>query len=264
MQKASLKEIKNDFVRSANILRNLFKSNGNKQGLREQGYSLNGNALTKSFVSARSCRENNDRYITQVRKPVAKAVFSFAIDFSGSMCRGSGSQDSYFPRCCTWERVIGALYGVSHVAESVGILSKIAFIQFENGHLDLGRGMGESQRNVIKGFNDKAWTDDYAIKIADTFSPQGGDDLAEYARHAIAMVENENAEHKVAFFMTDGMNSFSHEYYASLNELAKAKGVKLIGISFGVALDKAMPNGIFVKDSKELAKAMVKELEKLF
>lgn len=263
MQKDSLKKIKADFVRSANILRNLFKSQGNKLGYREQGYSLNGNALTRSFVSARSCRENNDRYTTQVRKPVAKAVFSFAIDFSGSMCRGAG-QDSYFPRCSTWEKVIGALYGVSHVAESVGILSKIAFIEFEKGHLDLGIGMGESQRNVIKGFNDKAWTEEYAIKVADTFSPRGGDDLAEYARHAIAMVENESAEYKVAFFMTDGMNSYSHEYYNSLNELAKAKGVKLIGISFGVALNKLMPNGILVNDSNELAKAMVKELEKLF
>ena len=94
--------------------------------------------------------------------------------------------------------------------------------------------------------------------------PIGEDDLAEYARHAIEMVAYENAEHKVAFFMTDGINAHSHKYYASLVEIAKSKGVKLIGISFNTALHPAMPNGILVKSSTELATALVKELEKLF
>jgi hypothetical protein len=47
-------------------------------------------------------------------------------------------------------------------------------------------------------------------------------------------------------------------------EIAKAKGVKLIGISFNTPLHPAMPNGVSVRSSMELATALIKELEKLF
>lgn len=263
LTKDALKAIKGDFLRGSNLLRKLFRTQGNASGVREQGHSLNGKALVRSFISARSCRENSDRFVVNVKKPQAKAVFSFAIDFSGSMSRNGSRNESYFPHASTWEQVLGCLYGVTHVAESVGIKSKVAFIEFENGYTDKGYGMGESTRNVIKDFEEKAWSEDYTQKLA-RLNPHDGDDLAEYARHAIAMVEHENAQHKVAFFMTDGVNNYSHLYYQSLAEQAKAKGVKLIGISYCTPLNKAMPNGIYVEDSKQLASAILKELEKLF
>ena len=263
MDKAKLKVVKDKFLTSANILRKLFRSSSYTRGVRETGYSLNGNALTNTFVNARACRDNPDRYNTQVRKPVTKAVFSFAIDFSGSMAHNY--TDNTLGRLSAIESVITALYGVTHVAESVGIQSKVAFIEFDKPFGGKGdRDLGASTRCVIKDFNQKPWTDEYCLTLCNKLSPSGEDDLAEYARQAIEMVAYENAEHKVAFFMTDGINAHSHNYYASLVEIAKAKGVKLIGISFNTPLHPAMPNGVSVRSSMELATALIKELEKLF
>ena len=258
----NLKTIRESALRESNILRKLFKSQGYSASFRSEGFALNGNALTRSFVSARSCRDNSDRYSQTVRKPQNKCAFSFAIDFSGSMSHGQN--DNFLGYVSTWEQVLGGIHGLVNVAESVGITSKIAFIEFENA--DWGNGncsYGRSEAVVIKDFNDKAWSDDYVLKLAQ-LQPHHGDDIAVYGRMAINMVESVNAEHKVAFFLTDGINEFSYQYFQSLNELAISKGVKLIGISFNTPLNESLPNNIFCKSARDLTKAVVKELEKLF
>jgi hypothetical protein len=254
---AELKALKTHFMVGSSILRKLFMTSANNKGVRQEGYSLNGNALVRSFTSARSCRENSDRFISQVKKPLTRCAFSFAIDFSGSMTSSpSGSrQDTFLGVSSSWQRVIGSLYALTHVAESIGIKSKVGFVQFEEGFFEVG---------VIKDFEQKAWNEATLANVLKLY-PHSGTCIADYARASIFMLENVQAENKVAFFLTDGADYWSSDYYHSLNELAKSKGIKLVGIAF--TTDKSsgedLPNGVAVADTKKLGDVIFKHLESI-
>ena len=253
----TLKTVKNHFQRGSNILRKLFMTQASARGVKVEGNSLNGGALVRSFISARKCRDNHDRYITQVRKPQSRCAFSFAIDFSGSMnAPATRKHDSFLGHASSWERVIATIHGMTNVAETIGIKSKVGFIQFGQDK--------EFMVNVIKDFEQKSWSDEQASKVSN-LRCDDGTDISLYARASIYMLESIEAEHKVAFFLTDGCD-YSFQYYArSLNELAKSKGIKLVGIAFA---DKStdvsyFPNGVACTDVKELGQVIYKHLESL-
>lgn len=251
----NLKAIRSHYLRGANILRKLFMTQALSKGHRVEGNSLNGMALTRSFVSARACRDNTDRYISEVRKPKTRCAFSFAIDFSGSM-NGSPTRkaDSFLEYSSSWERVIGTIHAITHVADTIGIKSKVGFVQFESNEFEIG---------VLKDFEQKAWTDDYAQKVSN-LSAYSGTDIRFYARASIYMLENIEAEHKIAFFLTDGDDWQFPDYAYSLNELAKSKGITLVGIAFTTKKDvDHLPNGVSCTDTKELGDIIFKHLEKV-
>ena len=250
----NLKAIRSHFLRGANILRKLFMTQAMSKGVKIEGNSLNGMALTRSFISARSCRENNDRYITQVRKPKTRCAFSFAMDFSGSMTsRPTKKDDTFLGNSSSWERVIGSIHAITNVAESIGIKSKIGFVQFDSREFEIG---------ILKDFEQKAWSDEYAQQIT-RLSPFSGTDISFYARASIYMLENIEADHKIAFFLTDGEDWQFEQYAYSLNELAKSKNITLVGIAFtqNPKVDH-LPNGVFCTDTKQLGDIIFKHLEK--
>jgi len=253
----TLRTVKNHFMRGSNILRKLFMTQASAKGVRVEGHSLNGNALVRSFVSARACRDNTDRYKTDVRKPQSRCAFSFAIDFSGSMnASATRKKDSFLGQASSWERVIATIHGMTNVADSIGIKSKVGFVQFQDNK--------EFMVNVIKDFEQKAWSDDQASSVSN-FHCNDGTDISLYARASIFMLENVQAEHKVAFFLTDGMDWDFRLYSQSINELAKAKGIKLVGIAFADARTdvRHFPNGVACTDVEELGKIIYKHLESI-
>ena len=259
----SMKNVRIHFVRGANILRKLFRSSSYKLATKVEGHTLNSHALTRSFIAGRKARENDDRYMYHVRKPQAKAAFSFAIDFSGSMSSGigSGTDPLLGSRSDTWTRVLSTIHGMVAVADSVGISSKVGFVQFERSEEE----DSQFQSIIIKDWTDKPWNDEYASRLAQ-LSPNSGTNCADYARASIKMLESINAEHKVAFFLTDGEDHWSRDYYRSLDELAKSMRIKLVGIAFSMdkGLKDVLPNGCVVKNTKELGEVIFRHLESLF
>ena len=259
----AMKSTRVHFVRGANILRKLFRSTSYKLATKVEGHTLNSSALTRSFISARKCRENDDRYLYTKRKPQTRCAFSFAIDYSGSMsCSLGGTDPLLGERSDSWTRVIGAIHGMVNVADAVGITSKVGFVQFERGD-DFEN--SRFQSIIIKDWGEKAWTDDYASRLSQ-LSPSSGTCCADYARASIRMLENVSSEFKVAFFLTDGEDSWSKDYYKSLDELAKSMGIMLVGIAFSTdkSLKDTLPNGCIVKNTKELGEVVFRHLEGLF
>lgn len=258
-----MKTVRTHFVRGANILRKLFRSTSYKLATKVEGHTLNSTALTRSFIAGRKGRENDDRYLYNTRKPNTKCAFSFAIDFSGSMSSSPcGGEPFLGERSDSWTRVIGAIHALTNVAESVGIKSKVGFIQFERGEeVENSR----FQSIIIKDWGERAWKDDEASKLSQ-LSPSSGTCCADYARASIKMLENMSAEYKVAFFLTDGEDSWSRDYYKSLEQHAKSMGIKLVGIAFSndASLKHVLPNGCLVKNTKELGSVIFRHLEGLF
>ena len=261
-QPSQMRAVRTHFLRGANILRKLFRSKSYKLATKVEGHTLNSSALTRSFISARRARDNDDRYLWQVRKPTTRCAFSFAIDFSGSMSSPmTQAKDPLLEeRADTWTRVLGAIHALSNVADSVGIQSKVGFVQFERDETG-----SQFQSVIIKDWHDKAWTDEMATALT-KLSPNSGTCCADYARASIRMLENVNSEYKVAFFLTDGEDSWSREYYNSLKNLAESLNIKLVGIAFSndFSLKSVLPNGCIVRDTKQLGEVIFKHLESLF
>ena len=131
--------------------------------------------------------------------------------------------------------------------------SMLKFVQFEENSFQI---------TLIKDLEQKAWDDEYARNL--TFlSPNDGTDVSHYARASIYMLENVQAMHKVAFFLTDGEDNRFDRYNSSLNQLADSMGITLVGIAFSQQTRLNLPNGIVCTDTKELGDQVFKHLEKI-
>ena len=72
------------------------------------------------------------------------------------------------------------------------------------------------------------------------------------------MVEEIDADHKVAFFLTDG-ECGTKRYLESLRLQALEKGIKLVGIGLGVKGD-GLPNGMTGRSAADIAPSMMDHL----
>ena len=87
------------------------------------------------------------------------------------------------------------------------------------------------------------------------FSPTDGTSVSGYAYSALKLAEASTASHRLAVFMTDG-ECFTTHYLSSIHEMAKARGVHLVGVVMGgdaQRIAKQHPNALICKDATDFA-----------
>lgn len=234
-----------------------------EKGRDARGAMLNtrGGALTRTVVSAREGLYNADRYrrVPQQR-PKVKAEMSFAIDFSGSMI-GDG-----------WAGVSALCGALIPALQKMGVACQAAAIDLGAGYRGYadwrggydGRGKGTSDYvPVLYRIPTARWSDETTKKMAEVY-PNSGTDIMCYAQAAWDMLRDSRATHKVGFYLTDGADSDSYPYLASIEEQAAREGIILVGVAFGFHAYRIAPHlpsrSISAESAEELGTKLVPHL----
>lgn len=233
-----------------------------ERGRDQRGAMLNtrGGALTRTVVSAREGLYNADRYrrVPQ-QKPKVKAEMSFALDFSGSMS-GDG-----------WAGVTALCGALIPQLQKMGVACQAAAVDLGAGYRGChwrggydGRGKGTSDYvPVLYRIPTARWSDETTKKMAE-ISPNSGTDIMCYAQAAWDMLRESRATHRVGFYLTDGADSNSYPYLASIEEQAAREGIHLVGVAFGWHAEVIAPHlpsrSISAESADELGTKLVPHL----
>lgn len=240
--------VKNSIVGRNALQRAIVVASGDK-GYYKKGTRLaGGKHLLNTYRSALSSIENNDRFKRSFVSPSVSASIHITLDGSGSMCGG------------TWEDVVRA----SHVINHMGVALKVKV----DAHLAL---IGQGSAVNPHGSSDYPMTlvplieanKPQGARIAqERYSPVDGTCVSGYASSALHLAERSTADHRVAVYMTDGY-CHTTQYLPSLAEMARARGVHLVGVVMGSDAKRIAsehPNALVVKDSADFASQIGKHL----
>jgi hypothetical protein len=241
--------------RGKNALRLALTEQRGAKGYARAGASLaGGQALIRTYRTAAVGLINHDRYKRRLVKPEVDASIHIAIDASGSM--GQGVRGSKV-------NLSGHLMMASHALADLGKSLKVeveSHLCFMAGHRHQAFGQtGYDARLVpiVVGNRPTA-----PLKSHVGYCPTDGTHIATYARAALALAERSSARHRIAVYMTDGCcNSIS--YLPSLQLMAKARGIYLVGVVMGGESAEGHPNAVECLDGGDFASQVGLHLAKV-
>ncbi len=213
-------------------------------------------ALVNTVTSVHTGVLNKDRYNKMWQKPQVRAAFAFACDGSDSMNYRTSTPAGTF-----WRECISLMHGLHTACQGIGVDSASALVMYTYGDLDVPMASSNYRpvANMIKGFGDK-WKRDYPDLLRKK-KCNGGTSIICYAETAIDLVSQSDADHRIAFFLTDG-EDYEKAYLESMRQQALAQGIKLVGIGLGVSGDR-LPNGISGSCALDIAPRMMDHLDRI-
>ena len=249
MSKSKLHRVKQNLNKTKNKLRRVLEDIDRDNEYWREGVTLNSRRVAQGYVGLE--KGYIDHRLFSKRRIVTKmrAGFALASDHSASL---NGSRYS-----SPWAEICYLLGGIHSLADSLGIKSSSGIVRFESQGWNTQSGASTSNRpNVsIAVDHNMHWKDEYLNALL-SHRPGGGTSLISYAESAIDMaLKMDGVTHRIAFFLTDGQCS-EKQYLESLRLQAKAKGVTLVGIGFGVD-GRGLPNGIDGWSAEEISVKMV-------
>jgi len=253
--KREYEELVRAMRRGKNALRLALISERGAKGYARAGSSLaGGQALIRTYKSAAAGLVNNDRYKRRLVTPEVSASIHVAVDASGSMGQSvRGSKVS----------LSGHLMMASHALADLGKSLKVgveSHLCFLAGHRHNAFGQtGYDARLVPIVLGNRPTA---SLKAQVEYRPTDGTHVASYARAALALAERSTAKHRIAVYMTDGFCS-SLSLLPSLHEMARARGVYLVGVVMGGESAQGHPNAVECLNGAEFASTVGLHLAKV-
>jgi hypothetical protein len=213
-------------------------------------------ALVNTIASVYQGNVNKDRYIKMYQKPAIRAAFSFAIDGSDSMNYSSGTPGGNY-----WKECISLVHALHSSCQNMGIESSSALVMYTYGNVDVPMASTRYKpvANIKKEFK-RPWVKENCNKLRKVRCG-GGTSIVCYGETALDLVSSSEAEHRIAFFLTDGEDN-EKCYLESMRLQALTQGIKLVGVGLGRA-GSDLPNGICGQSALEIAPRMMGHLEKV-
>jgi len=250
-----------------NRLRRALETPEGERGTLQEGSSLNPSAISKSYIAARSGRENGDRYRVNHSRPKEDVAVSITLDISGSM-----SSRIYHREGSAQTRALNKFFGENTAFTEVAYSSASLIQAFHNakmkarlslvkpGNREYFVGPAEA---VVKDW-DQPWTDSLTRSLIG-YDPGKGTCLTDYAWCAIDPLLSRKERHKIAIFMTDMADSNSSQQLDQLAKYALLNGIVLAGIGMDSndsprvqkAYNKCLPNAMHCTNADSFASSIV-------
>ena len=251
-----LDPIRQGMTPQTNLLRRALIEARGAKGLNRTGRSLaGGRHLINTYRSAQADVVNEDRFKRSFIEPSVEAAMSLTIDISGSM------QSPLRNGLSCGENVTLCASALAEVLDKLKVGHEMAYCDM-NHTGGVAKGASTSYRGLIYPFTRTGQGVLYPVAKLLRFPMNGGTNIATYADTAIKMVARQNAQNKVAIYMTDGCCG-STRYLKSLEQIAKRQGITLVGVVMGGDWGASdHPNGVYAKDGVELGKVILGHLAK--
>lgn len=215
-----------------NMLKRLLETPEGNMGTYSEGGSLNGSALSRTFISHKKGLVNRDRYNVSFSQPKESVAVSIALDISASMSapitlRGNAQERALAKIGATPTVMSEVAYSAVALLESLdraGVPCALALVEPSCNQF----GRENPTAVMVKNFNNRI-TDEKKKKLID-LNPYTGTELTEYAWAAIDLLEGRDETHRIAIFMTDMGDANSRLKLHSMSKQALFKGITLAGV----------------------------------
>ena len=215
-----------------NMLKRLLETPEGNMGTYHEGGSLNGSALSRTFISHKKGLVNRDRYNVSFSQPKESVSVSIVLDISASMSapitlRGSAQERALAKVGANPSVMSEVAYSAIALLDGLdrsGIPCALALVEPSN----IGYGSVNPRAIMVKDFNTRI-TDEKKKKLVD-LNPYTGTNLTEYAWVALDLLEGRDETHRIAIFMTDMGDSGSRGKLHSMSKQALFKGITLAGV----------------------------------
>lgn len=235
--------VRKNILSTKNKLRRVLEDLDRENEYWREGVTLNRRRLAQGYVGLEKGRIDHKLFTKRRIVTKMSAGFALACDHSSSLRGGFYTSP--------WAEICYLLGGIHSLADSLGIKSSSGIVRFSSTYVDSQASSCWRPNVAVAVDNHMHWKDAY-LKHLLSYKPHGGTSLIAYAESAIDMaLKMEGVTHRIAFFLTDG-ECKERVYLESLRLQAKARGVTLVGIGFGMS-GRGLPNGISGYSAEEIS-----------